>query len=137
MWFKRKPEVDCGGRRLGNRWGTIKRFYVGRNHWRDRQSRLFEGFAAFTIRRCEGSVLRSEEGCPTLGIICLHSGPRFKADNIATVKFVDESGNRLAKDAPVDCYGVKELSDSRGQGKPVRDIEQGQLTSLPTQFRKR
>lgn len=83
-----------------------------------------EGLVAFTIVDPKVPYCSADEGCPTPWDYCC-TQDQVK-DNIATVKFVDESGSPIAGDAR-QVLGVKELATVVVEGAAERD-EQGNLT---------
>ena len=87
-----------------------------------------DGLVAFTIVDLQVPHCSADEGCPTPWDYCC-TQDQVK-ENIATVKFVDASGNPLPGNAR-EVLGVKELSTIVVQGKATRD-EQGNLTVAAT-----
>ncbi|TWU18821.1 hypothetical protein [Allorhodopirellula heiligendammensis] len=83
-----------------------------------------DGLAAFTIVDPKVPYCAADEGCPTPWDYCCHTDQ--VADNIATIKIVDESGSPVAQDAR-ELLGVKELSTVVIKGKAKRD-DQGNLS---------
>ncbi|HMO15156.1 MAG TPA: hypothetical protein PKD64_03945 [Pirellulaceae bacterium] len=83
-----------------------------------------EGMAAFTIVDPKVPYCADEEGCPTPWDYCCEVNA--VKQNIATVKFVDETGKPIAKEAR-ELLPVKELSTVVVKGTAERD-EQGNLT---------
>ncbi len=83
-----------------------------------------DGIAAFTIVDAKVPYCAPEEGCATPWDYCCTQDQ--VADNIATVKVVDENGKPVGKDAR-ELLGVKELSTVVVKGKATRD-EQGNLS---------
>jgi hypothetical protein len=83
-----------------------------------------EGLAAFTIVDPKIPYCAADEGCPTPWDYCCTQDQ--VAENIATIKLVDDSGKPVAIDAR-QLLKVKELSTVVVQGSAQRD-EQGNLT---------
>ena len=83
-----------------------------------------EGAAAFTIVDPKVPYCADEEGCPTPWDYCCTQNQ--VKENIASVKFVDESGS-LVESSAKDLLGVKELSTVVVSGIASRD-EQGNLS---------
>lgn len=89
-----------------------------------------EGIAAFTIVDPKVPYCAPDEGCSTPWDYCC-TQDQVK-DNIATIKFVDDSGRPVTEDAK-SLLGVKELSTVVVTGKAQRD-EQGNLTVAARQI---
>lgn len=87
-----------------------------------------DGLVAFTIVDTKVPYCAPEEGCPTPWDYCCTQDQ--VAENIATVKVVNESGQPVADDAR-KLLGVDELSTVVVQGTAKRD-DQGNLTVAAT-----
>lgn len=83
-----------------------------------------DGLAAFTIVDSKVPYCAAEEGCPTPWDYCCTQDQ--VANNIATIKLVDEAGKPVMSDAR-ELLNVKELSTVVVQGTAQRD-DQGNLT---------
>ena len=85
-----------------------------------------EGLAAFQLVDPALQPCAADEGCPTPWDYCCDPGE--VAQNIATVKIVDDQGQVVATDAK-ELLDIQELSTVVVQGEAQRDAE-GNLTVL-------